>query len=122
MLLTPDREHHVLLATVQVCHWSAGRACLEIGRPQQLPRSLVERAELLPAEVGRGADVDLIADGRKEERPGRDDRGTRGIPERRQLEMRDKMTADERAKRIICRDVTILALAACRVATILQEE
>jgi hypothetical protein len=66
-----------------------GRSRLESGRPQELARPLVERAELIPAETGRRADVDLIADGRKEQRLGCDHAGARRIAERPQFEMRD---------------------------------
>ena len=66
MLLTANGKDHVLLATVHVRHRRAGRARLEMGRPQELARPLVERAELIPAETRRRADGDVIADGRKD--------------------------------------------------------
>ena len=89
VLLTANSKYQVLPATVHVRHRSAGRSRLEIGRPQALARRLVERAELIPAETGRRADVDLIADGRKEQRLGCDHRGARRVTERPEFEMRD---------------------------------
>src|SRR6187200_3426191 len=89
VLLTANGKYHVLLAAVHVRHRRAGRSRLEMCRPQEFARFLVERAELIPAETGRRADGDLIADGRKEQRPGCDHSGTRRVAERPQFEMRD---------------------------------